>query len=387
MPRTEIKPELVGMSSVNNWVKNTSSPRLAMDFSHFASHLPLHAPDERLVKSGIEYELGDTINDVRIDENCIVKAVVSRYGGYGMTPPAHTVLVEYEQDGNIYIDMIDAVTYKSQHNFFGYPLEPTAALQDVSFNSPLNKGDVLCKTASLGDEGSYKYGLNANVVFMSHPSVSDDGFVISESFAKRAAFPVITKRVININRNTIPVNVNGTEEVFKFIPDIGEKVRADGLLCAVRERNDWFSVADLSTRGLSEPDMTFDTLTYTNQDSVVIDVIVTRGNYNKSEFPAGITGQLDDYAAKLTSYYETVIKKYEEIMHEKKSLYGHTDDIRLTPRMHRFITDCYIKVSAVNNPKIKLCYRKLPIDQYRVEIVTMSILQPNLGYKLSDLHA
>lgn len=385
--RTEIKPQFLGTAAINSFINNTSSPRSVMDSSHFASHLPLITPDEKLIKSGIEYELGKTINDVRVEENCVVKGVISRYGGKGITPPAHVLLVEVEKDNKIYIDVIEAVTYKSQHNFFGYQLEPTEALQDLTFNSVLSKGEVLCKTGSYGREGSYDYGLNANVAFMSHPSVSDDGFVISESFAKRASFPVISKRVININKNTIPVNVNGTQDVFKFLPNIGEKVRADGLLCALRERNDWFSVADLSSKSLSEVDVNFDTLTYTQQDSVVIDIIVTRGNYTKPEFPSGMTSQLDEYAAYLVSHYETVIKKYEEIMHEKKTLYGHTDDIRLTPRMHRFITDCYIKVAMVNNTKNKLCYRKLPIDQYRVEVVTMSVVKPNLGFKLTDIHA
>lgn len=387
MERTEIKPEFLGLGGLGSFPGNVSSPRLVMDSSHFASHLPLMYPDERLIKTGIEYELGKTINDVRVDKDCVVKAVISRYGGKGVTPPGHVLLVEFEQDGKIFIDMIDGVTYKSQHNFFGYPLDPTPTMQDLSYNSVLSKGDVLFKTTSYGREGSYDYGLNANVAFMSHPSVSDDGFVISESFAKRASLPVITKRVININKNTIPINLYGDDTTFKFIPDIGQAVRADGLLCALRDRNDWFSVVDLSTRALSEVDVTFDTMTYTNPDSIVLDVNIIRGNYSKPEFPSKMTEQLDEYAAMLLSHYETVIKKYEEILREKKALYGHTDDIRLTPRMHRFISDCYIKVSSVTNPKIKLCYRKLPIDQYRIEVVTMSVLKPNLGFKLTDLSA
>ena len=178
------------------------------------------------------------------------------------------MFVEYTRDGKLYLDYIDVPLYKSSHNFFGYPLERTEELANAHYNVVIPKGTILGKTASYGREGSYNYGLNANVVFMSHPSVSDDGFVVSESFAKRSAFTSYRKSVINIGKNTIPLNLNGDEELFKFLPGIGEAVRLDGMLCALRDRNDWFSVYDLTNRGLAEVDSVFDNPTYVNTRSV-----------------------------------------------------------------------------------------------------------------------
>ena len=249
------------------------------------------------------------------------------------------------------------------------------------------KRQILGKTSSYGREGSYDYGLNANVVFMSHPSVSDDGFVISESFAKRSAFPSFRKSVINISKNTIPLNLNGNEDIFKFLPGVGEAVRADGMLCALRERNDWFSVYDLTNRGLAEVDSIFDSPTYVNTHSVVVDIKVVRGNYSKSEFPSLMTQQLDDYAEMLLNYYRNVTTVYENIMAEKKAMYADTKDFRVAPRLARFIADCYIELAAATGNKIKLSYRRLPIDQYRVEITTMNTIIPNYGFKLTDIHA
>jgi hypothetical protein len=37
--------------------------------------------------------------------------------------------------------------------------------------------------------------------------------------------------------------------------------------------------------------------------------------------------------------------------------------------------------------KNKLSFRKLPIDQYRIEITTISTITPNLGFKMTDIHA
>lgn len=387
MPRTEIKAEFVGTASVNNFISNTSSPRACMDSSHFASHLPLCKPDEKLIKSGIEYELGKTIDDVRTEHDCVVKGKVERYAGFGVPSPETLLFVEYTRNGKLYLDYISIPLYKSSHNYFGYSLEKTEALNNAGFNEIIPAGTILGKTASYGREGSYDYGLNANVVFMSHPSVADDGFVISESFAKRAAFPSYRKSVINVNKNTIPLNLNGNEDIFKFLPGIGEAVRLDGMLCALRERNDWFSVYDLTNQGLRDVDSVFDDPTYVNTHSIVTDIKVVRGNYSKPEFPTRMTEQLDQYAEMLLSYYRDVITVYERIMAEKKAMYSDTTDFRVAPRLTRLVTDYDIELTAARTGKIRLSYRRLPIDQYRIEITTTNIIVPNLGFKLTDMHA
>lgn len=388
MAKTEIKAEFIGTAAINSFIANTSSPRAVMDFSHFSAHLPLLTPDEKVVKSGIEYELGKYINDVRSDHDYVIKAIIPRYREFGVVDvPTYTILAEYEENGQIFIDFIDVDTHKSSHTFFGYKLKPTEELVNMSYNSVLPRDTILAKTDSLGEEGAYNYGLNVNMAFMSHPSVSEDGFVVSESFVKRARFNSIVKRVINITKDTLPVNLYGDKDVFKFIPNIGEKVREDGLLCALRERNDWFSVSDLNDVNISEVDITFDNLMYVNPNSTVLDVKVIRGNYNKQEFTGKMTKQLDDFAGMLINYYTNCVNKFYQILNEKKVMYGSTDAVRITPRLHRFITDCEIKINAVTSNKNKLCYRKLPIDQYRIEITTISTIEPKEGFKLTDIHA
>lgn len=373
------------MAAVNPWIANVSSPRAVMDASHISSRPSLISPDPVLIKTGIEYELGKYINDVRSEHDCIVKAIIPKYREYGVTAPIYTVLVEYEEDGELYLDYIDVETYRSSHGFFGYELKPTDEFMNLGYNDPLPKGTILAKTSSLHEDGSYKYGLNVNVAFMSHPSVAEDGFVVSESFLERAKFTSVVKRVININKDTIPINLYGNKDVFKFIPNIGERVREDGLLCALRPRNDWFSISDMNDNNISEMDSTFDTPTYVSLNSIVVDVNVIRGNYNKPEFTSKITEQLDQYAEMLTNYYRNVVSKFESLIQEKKAMYGSAENIRLKPKLNRFISDCMIKVNAATYGKTKLCYRKLPIDQYRIEITTMSVIKPDLGFKLTGV--
>jgi DNA-directed RNA polymerase beta subunit len=385
--KTEIKPEFLSVASDNPFIANISSPRAVMHMNHMSGHLPLLNPDSKLIKSGIEYEFGKYINQVVVEKNCIVKAIIPRYKEYGIEPPSFIVFVEYEENDKIYLDFIEVKTYDSQHTFFGYRLHPTDDLYNLTYNSPLSEGTVLSRTDSYGKDGDYKYGLNCNVAFMSHPSVSEDGFVVSESFIKRCKSSSIIKRVINITKDSIPVNLYGSRDVFKFIPDIGESVRQDGLLCALRPRQDWFSISDLNTRNISEPDFIFDNLVYVNPNSKVIDIKVIKTCQNKPEFTSAMTAQLDHYAEMLNNFYRNIVNKYEQLMAEKKALYGDTGIVSLTPRMHRFITDTMIKLNYANSNRHKLCYRKLPIDQYRIEITTYSEIVPSIGYKLTDQHA
>lgn len=389
MPKTEIKPEFLSLAANNSFVANNSSPRVNMDYAHMSSALPLLTPDSKLIKSGIEYELAKYINHVIAEEDYIVKGVIPLYRNLGSNNPLVTIIVEFEKDEFIYLDYIDVPTYMANHSFFGYPLNFSEEMANLSYNSIIPKDTVLAHTNSYDPiRKDYKYGLNVNVAFMTHPATSEDGIVVSKSFCKRARTTSYLRRVINITKDSFPVNLYGDADIFKFLPNIGEKVREDGLLCALRERNDWFNPSDLTTKNISEPDMIFDKLIYVNPESIVVDIRVIKGG--KSEFPQKVTEQLDYYADELLNYYNSIIKVYENYMKEKRAMYGSDEIIKLTPRMSRFITDCYIKVNySYNSPKankVKFSYRKLPIDQYRIEVVTMNILEPRKGFKLTDIH-
>ena len=101
--RTEIKLEFLGTAGMDPMIANISAPRAVMDFNHVSQHLPLLNPDENLLKTGIEYELGKYINDVRVDHDCVVIAVIPKYGNsFIEEPPVYTVLFEYEKDGKFY---------------------------------------------------------------------------------------------------------------------------------------------------------------------------------------------------------------------------------------------------------------------------------------------
>lgn len=383
--RTEAKMEFLGTAAINPLVTHVSSPRAVMDANHTAQHLPLINPEEVIVKSGIEYELGKDINHAVTEHDCTVKAIIPKFRN-GELNTETILLIEYERNGRDYLDFMEIQEYMSTHNMFGYKLKATEDFHGLYYNASIPKDTVLGAAGSYGTDGSYDFTVNANVVFMSHPSVAEDGFAVSDEFMQRLKYNMVTKRTINITKNLIPLNINGDEDFFKFLPDIGEAVRADGLLCAYREGNEWLSVVDMSDESLCELDSTFDTSVYVPTNSIVVDINITRGNYNKPEHSSAITRQLDFYAEAQINYYKEIVDRYNKVVAENVVRFGNDETIRQTPRLRRFIADCMAKINATSG-KQKLCYRKLPIDQYRIEVTVCSTKTPTYGNKLTDYAA
>lgn len=389
----EIKPEFLGITACNPFAAMTSSPRLVMFFNHFSQRPSLLTPDSKLIKTGIEYELAKYINDVRAEEDCVVKAVIPRYFNSGFSLISSLILiVEYEKVINsqpkLVIDYIEVPYYVSQHSTFGATLAPSDFLQNIQVNQEIPKDTILATTPSYKEDASYGYGLNANVAFMSIPEVSEDGFVVSESFCQRAKMRVIETRTIFIDKDTIPLNLYGDGDSYKFLPDIGENVKPNGLLCAIRPRNDWFSVGDLSNNSLTEHDPVFDTLTYVKTHSRVIDIKVIKTNYKKNEFTDKVTEQLDYYANLLNIFNQTVLNQVNALMEAKKHIYKTVEHVELSPRLHRLMTDIMIQLESSNiNSKTKLTYRKLPINQYKIDVTVESVLTPAEGFKQTCISA
>lgn len=384
--KTELKHEFLSVLADNSFIANISSPRSVMHSSHMASRVNIINPDRKIVLTGIETEFGKYIDDVRTEEDITVKAVIPKRREYGELNPETILLVEFERDSEIWLDLIKVPSTRSNHGVFGYPLHPSDALKEAVYNTTIPKDTILATTDSYHPDGSYMYGVLANVALMSHPSVSEDGFAVSRSFLKKGRHTAITKRVIYLNKGDIPLNLNGDNDVYKFIPSIGEKVRSDGLLCAVRKENKWLSIVDQCNDGLREVDHTFDESTYVPIGSVVVDIEVLRGNYGKSLLTPQMTENLDREAEALINFYTDIVRQYEKILYEKKRLLGDEYRIRQTGRLCRFIADCMIKRDSVKN-RYNLCSRKIKIDQYRIEVTCMSVMEPNMGSKFTDIAA
>lgn len=385
---SELSPVLLSVSADNSFTGNVSTPRGVMHSNHIASRPSLVSPDKKQsVISGIEYELGKGIDDVRTEKDCIVKGTIEKIQGRPSINPETTIFVEYEDEhGELWLDLIVVPNHKTNHSYFGYEITPTEEMQNIRYNTPLAKDTVLGKTTSLADDGFYKYGVNANIAFMSHPATAEDGFAVRRGFLEKLRYTTMEKRVIYLDHNTIPVNLYGDEDNFKMYPDIGERVRDDRILFATRKRDDFLSISDMNNVDIGQVDYNFDDLIYVEGDSVVMDVKVIKGNNSRDIYSENMTTQIDrDYQTCLT-YSENIVRRYHGIIKGIRSNYSPNLKINLTPRLIRTVAN-HDEFVETANCRRKLSYQLKPIDQYRIEITTMAVMTPYCKDKLTDMYA
>lgn len=386
--RSEISLELLGASGNNPFVTNTSSPRAVMDANHMSQALSLLRPTENLVKTGIEYEFGKYINDKKVRKDSVVRGVVTKSETLVEDSPRSCVFLEYEEDGKFYLDIEEVKTHESTHGFFGYETKVTKELKEAGYLGHLKEGTRLTRTRTLSDNGAYMPGITANTLLMSHTTAADDGILISESFAKRAGFLSVTKRIITIDNKKIPLLLYGQdEETGRFLPNVGEKVRPDGLLCAYREIDNSFNVFDMEDSNLHRYDPIFDIGQFVATNAEVVDIEVIKGVVDNIGLPPKLVEQLDRLSDELISYYRRITNTCRTITRSRRKSMANEDDYQLTPRATRLITDCEMILRAQSSNNTKLSYKKSMINGYRVIVTTKSEMTLNLGYKMTTYNA
>ena len=138
------------------------------------------------------------------------------------------------------------------------------------------------------EDGQFANGVHANVAFVSNRLIAEDPFVISEDFAKRVTFNIYENKDILVKPQDIMRNLYGDIDTYKAIPDVGEKLREDGIICAImrldkdNELKGYHNSAHIYA--LMEPDVVNDKVyhtKYTNRGEVV-NIEVIKGLNRKS---------------------------------------------------------------------------------------------------------
>lgn len=384
---SELDPRLLGTAASNSLVGHCSTPRAVMDSNHMASRPSLLYPEKKQsLISGVEYELGKYIDDIKVPENCEVLGSVQKIPGSPHNPET-TVFITYYEDGKLWLDVVVVPAFRSKHSYFGYKLHPTEEMLSLSYGKALMKDTILAATDSLGDDGFYKHGFNANVAMMTDPATAEDGFVVAEEFLDKLSFYSLETKIINLDKETFLLNIYGDENNFKAFPNVGEKVREDGILCAVRRRNDFFAVTDLNDDDIKEIDYIFDEPLYINKDAreaTVVDINVYRGANIRCVYSDNMVTQLEENYEMNQSYSENVIRNYHTILRELRSKFGRNFTPNISPKLTVLIKD-HLVFRETSTSKRRTRKKRKEIDQYYIEIKVLSYVRPNKGFKLTGL--
>ena len=385
----DIDEKFFSASALNPFINYNSSPRGLMMSSHLAQMLVLDNPEPRIIKTGLEYELGKHAMNIVADSDWEVIKVIPRYRKHivGMDKVAEYVIVYYDLEREIH-NIVRIPRFKRNHPYFGFVYNI-----DEEYLEGLTQGDIIPKGTVLAWSNNYdphteeySFGLNANVALMPLDEVSEDGIVITESFAKKMSFKIIEHRSIEGGKDSVFLNLYGDEDNYKPFPDIGEKINKTGIVVGTRKYDDMLSPGLFSKKDLTHYNNIFDKLEYMyNKYGTVVDI---KAYFNKNKSKALLSGtekHIDKYVDGLTYFYKEIIDTYEYLnkgyykINKKNLIVGH--------EFNNLIVEAMNLVDMKDpNTKIKKTYKNNPLDLYRVEFDVVESMRLYPGNKLVDLH-
>lgn len=385
-----VKPPLLAESmglsaTLSSYVAMTSASRVQMVASHKNQSISPAKSDLPPVLTGFENQLANFIFDIRMPCNAVVRNVSRKYiQGTGKSSPVYTIIYQNQDNGEW--DSIDVYKHMSKHNVYATELKIAPEVPYLAKGSTIPKGTVLASSPNVHGGTSWANTVNANVLFTTDEAAVEDGFCISRSFAERCSPLEIGSRVITFGRSSFPLNLYGDKDNFKIFPEIGERIREDGIVFGTRQYDEVLDIANLSTKALMDVDVINDTCEYAPPGAIVYDVKVdSEVEYTKARIrtPETMQGQVNKYKDITDDYYRDIIDTYNTIMRETNYT------ARLGNNLHQLIIAAFSnepnKVKGIRKgPTIRKAFRMNLIDEYHVEVFYYYRQPLQEGAKLSD---
>lgn len=382
----QLSQKLTTVLGLTSFDQFNSASRKQMFSSHISQALVIKGATEKSIQSGMEQEYGKYTFSKTLPVNANIINVIPRYpqtldaGSIAHNPET---LVIYEDDATKEVGIIKITDFHSNHPYFGFAYKNTPDRHRLRKGVSLPAGTVLQQSPSMNAQGNYMYGRECNVAFMSVPGVAEDGIVISRDVLPHFSFKTYERRVVEWGAKFFPLNMYGDSKNYKPFPDIGEEVRPDGVLMALRSYDEDFAPTEVSVNSTQRLDNVFDRSTYTSSSGRIKDIRVLHDEESSiPTTPIGMEGQAMKYDMARRRYYQQIIDAYESY---KRNL---GENLNISKEFHALVETAYsvIGIRGQNNEtdRVVKTYRGIPLDDWRLEFVIEYDITPNIGFKLTD---
>lgn len=377
--------ELLGAPALNPFVLYNSSPRVQMFCSHIGQALPIAGATKKRIVSGIEREYGKYTFGIRMPADGVILKVIPRYSASmamnAIRENPESLVFYEEMDGLRRLGCFSVPTHHMMHQHFGfrYVRNPKVRLTP---GQSIREGTVIADSPKVDSDGDWRYGAEMPVAFMSLPQIIEDGVVISRSAQRMLTTKAYGERVVKWGSNKYPLDLYGESGgEYKSFPDIGDTIREDGLLVALREYDPLLAPVEMTSRALTEPDYIYDKLVYGEPGARIIDIQVTQERSNKILTPFGMEVQAERYAKAASTFYANVAEYHR---HMKSG--GRRGRFAFTEQYQRKCVEALADTGVCMGDKVYKTYRRTPLDEFRVRIIYEYDLVPTIGFKITGQH-
>lgn len=384
--------EAMGMAAAASpFITTQSSSRNEMVSSHLSQAIVPLVSDVPYIMTGFERQLASHVFNIRMPVDGTVVAIFQKHlTGIGQdaisSSPSTTMIYQNADTGEYSYLNIDK--HMMNHNTFGYPLVMNNMVRSLRPGTPIAKDTILAQSPNVHAGDVYSTSLNTNVIFLSDPGVEQDGYVVSDRFCQKAAPLEMDDITIECGRNWYPLNLYGTDTVYKPFPDIGDIIRPDGLVAVLRAYDDNTDALNMSPAALRQIDFIHDKRFYVTgeMDAEVYDVIVNTGinDVTKMTVPKGMETQMLKYLRSLDNYYENVITAWRNIVKECRGY-----EPKISPALQALITRAMAQKPQEYRSKrysglVSRAYKGTKLDEFRIQIFFHARKPLTYGSKLSD---
>ena len=195
---------------------------------------PLMDGEKAVIETGYEIRFGDLSSSITTtDANYNVIGKISKFS---FSPNHHYWLIVEDGAGKR-LDLLERISYEHITEEYGF-LYNNQYLDTLQPGMRIPKNTIVQKSLAFDEYNNRKDGANFNVVYMSLDQNMEDSIIISQAAADRLTSPLIKPVQIMINENNIPLNLYGTNDVYKCIPDIGEEIKNSVLIALRKEKKE-----------------------------------------------------------------------------------------------------------------------------------------------------
>lgn len=377
----EIQPELMSLNALPGAPgAGISSARSLM----YGSHLPQSVPISKITAKRIQNDALNSISEfdmnIQFPDNAFVIDVIYKFpkvfGGTRVNKSnINNGVVIYENPNHI-LCCLEINDYCSKHPYFGWDYRPTDEFKRLSPNTVFEKGDVLFETPGRLASGEYGYGREVKIAAITIPGVSEDSIVASDTALEDYSFPIFHKKNVGFGSDLYPLNTYGDNNTIKIMPDIGDEVRVDSVVLALREHDPYLCVVEETNKGLQTVCPITDKLIKINyRTGIVTDIHVFRNKTSNSIMPSELEEQLTFYHESLQQYYQKILDVYRKFQKQRGA------NMLVSNEFAQLVLDARKYLENVT-----LLNKKEVLEPWHVSITIRSEVVPNLGFKLTGEH-
>lgn len=391
--KNEVQPELIAVHALNRFTAQNSAARCVMFGGQFAQRPVIDGSEPRINLTGVEEEFGRFTFSVKMPEDGTVISVMTKHGHVNtvrgkQAPPETLVIYQSHETGEFGCFTIPY--YCSYDPVFGFKYEIKDTVRMLSPGADIPKDTIFADSPAVKGESHYTYSKNLNLAYMSHSNVGLDGFVIARDVLPYFKFRLYEKRVIETGGNNFLLNLYGNNEVYQPLPNIGEYVKENGLLAAIRKFDSMMAPAQMSVRDTQIPDYHFDEPIFARPGKgKVVDITVYESPNVSRALPEEMTEQIRYYHQSSVQFYREVIRFYNTEAGKSRRA-GRNGFVPMTNELKEVVhTAMGITANADATDTRQLLsytYKNKPIENWRIEVVIEYEVTADVGFKLSCEH-